>query len=796
MDSGLLATPANWEHCVIAVAARGNYTGHGGWIGRPSLKEVAINARRTAMAAVWILGLVLVVGTLTSLVAARNAIEPQNGSGNPFHTVCPSGPPTCDAATIQGAVDQAAAGDEIRIAAGTYSQLTARAGVTQVVYVSKSLALRGGFTTTNWLAPDPAANPTRLDAGAAGRALYVTGETNVRLEGLELTGGSAAGMGGYQTPWGNDPIDAGGGLYVVSATIVLERSRVFSNTAGYGGGLFVLNGRPTIGESTIVSNTATSGGGIALEGCSGSILAGTRVAANKATGTSYEEGGGGLYLSGSDAKLAGMRISANAAGFGGGGLYLSGGAVTVVGSEVQGNTAGEYGGGLYIRGSALHCSQSTVRANASGGYGGGLALRWSDVTLQRNTIDSNEAEGGGGLEAYLSDLVLTQNSLTHNRATVECGGAAHSASGTVWATGNLVSGNQAQLNGGGMAFCYGDTVLDGNTVISNAAGDGGGGLYFSHSQGRVEATLVRGNDALYGGGIGLREGSAIEATNTLVAENAAAGDGGGIYVEASLLQALHTTLARNDGPSGLCVTRHAGEGSSATFTNTILVSHTLGMTVAQGSHATLDATLWGAGPWANGRDWAGDGTLDAGTINLWQEPGFAAEGYHLGPDSAAVDAGIDAGVSQDVDGQPRPHFDGYDLGADEWWPVAVVKRAVPAIAEREQIVTYTVRLTNTTGLTAPVRLTDPLPMEVRFVGPLELSQGEGGYAAGTVTWTATLEPAAVGLLTWRISIAPDAPYSTTIVNRAHIRDPYGAYLIEGTPIYLAPRRLFFPLALK
>jgi uncharacterized repeat protein (TIGR01451 family) len=767
----------------------------GAWMNRP-VQEVAIDTRRIALVVVWILALLLVAGTLASLAAAGDATGSHNRSDNQFYTVCSSGPPACDAASIQEAVDEAAAGDEIRIAAGTYSQLTVRAGVTQVVYLSKTLALRGGFTTTNWLDPDPAANPTQLDGRGAGRAVYVRGEISVRLEGLELTGGTASGMGGYQPPWGDDPIDAGGGLYVVSATVVLEESRLFSNTAAYGGGLFVLNGRPTITGSTIISNSATSGGALALQGCSGSFLAGTWVGGNVATGTSYEDGGGGLYLSGSGATLSHMTISTNAAGFAGGGLYLSGGTVTMVDSEVEGNAAGEYGGGLYARGSALQCSQSTLRANTSGGYGGGMALRWSDVTLLGNTIAGNEAEGGGGLEAYLSDLILTRNVFTRNRATIECGGAVHAASGTARATGNLVSANQAQLNGGGMAFCYGEAALDSNTVISNTAGDGGGGLYFSHSQGTAEATVVQGNEALYGGGLGLREGSAVRATNTLVAENTARADGGGIYVEASSLEAFQTTLARNDGPSGLCVTRHAGEASSATLANTILVSHTLGVTVTQGNYATLEATLWGAGAWANGLDWAGDGTIVTGTLNLWEEPGFSDKDYYLDVNSAAIDAGIDTGVDWDIQRQPRPHYDGYDLGADEWWPVAVTKRVTPDTAERGEVVTYTVQLTNTTGLTAPVLLTDSLPAEVLFVGPLEASDGEGAYGAGVITWTWTMEPGGVGWLSWRVSIVPDAAYSTTIINRALIKDPYGTYLVEGAPIYLPPRRAFVPLALR
>jgi hypothetical protein len=40
-------------------------------------------------------------------------------------------------------------------------------------------------------------------------------------------------------------------------------------------------------------------------------------------------------------------------------------------------------------------------------------------------------------------------------------------------------------------------------------------------------------------------------------------------------------------------------------------------------------------------------------------------GYHIGPGSAAIDRGMDAGVMTDIDGDPRPIGSLPDIGADE-----------------------------------------------------------------------------------------------------------------------------------
>ncbi len=153
-------------------------------------------------------------------------------------------------------------------------------------------------------------------------------------------------------------------------------------------------------------------------------------------------------------------------------------------------------------------------------------------------------------------------------------------------------------------------------------------------------------------------------------DNQADNQGGGLYVRASSPQLAHNTIAHNYGGDGggVYVVEDATVYSDVALTDTILVSHTVGITVAAGNTATLEATLWGSGDWANGADWGGAGTILVGAHNYWGDPAFIDPGagdYHIGAGSTAIDAGVDAGVSDDIDGDTRPVGGGYDIGADE-----------------------------------------------------------------------------------------------------------------------------------
>jgi len=170
-----------------------------------------------------------------------------------------------------------------------------------------------------------------------------------------------------------------------------------------------------------------------------------------------------------------------------------------------------------------------------------------------------------------------------------------------------------------------------------------------------------------GGGVYLMDSDDVRLENNIVSGNLveAGGVGAGMCLDESTAHMVHTTLAQNAGGDGSGI--HVGLTSSVWMTNTIVVSHTVGITVTGGSSASTMTTLWGDGEWANLTDWGGAGMVTTVAANVVGHPGFVnpSQGDYRIRGGAAVDAAVYAGVDDDVDGHARPIGDGYDIGAHE-----------------------------------------------------------------------------------------------------------------------------------
>jgi hypothetical protein len=351
--------------------------------------------------------------------------------------VCPSG---CAYSSIQAAVDAARDSDVIKVATGTYAGVSARAGVTQVVYISKTVTIQGGYTTAFTEPPNPEANLTTLDAQKQGRVLYITGNISPTVEGLRITGGYVKA--------------SGGGIYDEYADLALINTIITNNISsgtnwpdGLGGGVYVVGGRVTLSGGQVISNSASyKGGGVSV--WTGNVtLNGVQIINNIANGPTAWDGGGGMWVLG-NATLSGGQIISNSASHGGG-LYVYLSNVTLSGVQIIGNSATQAGGGVFtwwadtsltLNGGVI----SNNSANRCGGVAGGGAF-----TLTNSVVSDNQVDGFG------SGLCIGSSRLLHTTIARNFGGDG---------SGISVEGNAALINTILVSHTVGITVTAGATV--------------------------------------------------------------------------------------------------------------------------------------------------------------------------------------------------------------------------------------------------------------------------------------------------------------------------------------------
>jgi predicted outer membrane repeat protein len=178
-----------------------------------------------------------------------------------------------DAPTIQAAIDSASAGDDVVVAAGTYTWTN------QGASGDFGLILFARDVTGIDLISESGPTVTILDAEGMGRVMYFEAYTTNTVEGFTITGGDAPLFGDYAGGGmalhlnystfrnciisGNNG-DQGGGVWVGGVcTSQFEDCTFKWNTAAFGAGAFLVNSSELVSFDRCVffANTATNKGG-------------------------------------------------------------------------------------------------------------------------------------------------------------------------------------------------------------------------------------------------------------------------------------------------------------------------------------------------------------------------------------------------------------------------------------------------------------------------------------------------------------------------------------------------------
>lgn len=308
---------------------------------------------------------------------------------------------------IQPAIEAAASGDEVWVAAGVYDEW--RNAEDGALELREDVALYGGFLggETSREARNPAENETVIDGAVSrlGEPAYhvVTTDATALLDGFTIRGGQATGSGSGR--------NSGGGMLIRGGAPEITDCRFVSNAALLGGALTTLNdGAPILTRVTFTGNAASSFGGatysnadIAFTDCrftgnSGYLCGGAAVYTGTArfsacvfdANVAVSRDGGAIWISsGGTVELDATRFDSNFAEQNGGAIAAWSGAVTARNCIFRANHAEEAGGAVYSLAvvELLNCTiwKNTAGTASAGIVNNGGALSMINCDLYGNT---------------------------------------------------------------------------------------------------------------------------------------------------------------------------------------------------------------------------------------------------------------------------------------------------------------------------------------------------------------------------------------------------------------------------
>lgn len=275
----------------------------------------------------------------------------------------------------------------------------------------------------------------------------------------------------------------------------------------------------------------------------------------------------------------------------------------------------ESGGGIFVNGGFMvFIANCVFESNSATGHGGGIFNDGhANVTMTNSHFVKNTAGGsGGGIYNYENAyMTIKDGSFLQNTASV----------------------------GGGIFNNDNRYVVVTNTRFANNTAGSGGGIHNYSTPMTVTNSLFYDNRASYGGGI--RNGaSSPTIRNCTFARNLATSGGGGIY---------------------------NNHQASPNITNSIFWGNSINQIHSENySYPTVTYSDVQGG-------YSGEGNINADPLFEKDQPPGAPD-FHLKAGSPAIDIGTAEGAPDtDLDSNPRPSGEGYDLGAYEYQLVSLLQ---------------------------------------------------------------------------------------------------------------------------
>jgi predicted outer membrane repeat protein len=371
---------------------------------------------------------------------------------------------------LQDALMVASAGDEIRVAEGTYKPdqfvLSKRPnlGRMETFQLKNEVSIKGGYA--GFGEKDPDARDIKL------YETVLSGDLAGDDVGDLLDGSRAENSYHVVTGSGTDSSAVLDGFTITGGNAYNDKCS--SNDSG--GGMYNDNGSPRVSNCTFTRNTAS-------DQCGG--------------------GGAGMYNRYSNPTVISCEFVGNeyviADDDGGGGMNNYRSNPTVIDCIFRNNKSNGNGGGMLNYNSSPKLTNCTFVNNSSAHEGGGMENGMSSPTLTYCSFINNTSyyEGGGMRNKEWSSPVLIGcefigNSATHSSS--QGGGICNHYYDSPTLINCLFTGNSAR-QGGGIYSYWGTASLTNCSFSGNSAADRGGAMYYRNVSSTMTNCIVWGNTA-------------------------------------------------------------------------------------------------------------------------------------------------------------------------------------------------------------------------------------------------------------------------------------------------------------